>query len=106
MFRHIYRRREKNDITIKELTEMVNKLENVILLDVRSPEEHAEGHLKHSMNLPLYEIEKRIAKVVPDFNTVIIVYCKGGKRSRRAMEILQQKGYSNLYNLAGGLEGI
>ena len=106
MLRRTYKRKDKNDIGFKELKEMVNKLKNVVVLDVRSVQEYKEQHLPNSINIPLYEIEKYAVKMIPDLNSIIIVYCQSGKRSKEAIELLKKKGYSNLYNLENGLDGI
>jgi len=106
MFRSKHKRRGACDITVQELCEMANRLDNIILLDVRSPQEYKEGHLEKSINLPLYEIEKDAENVISDRNSVVIVCCKSGRRSKKACEVLKQKGYNNLYNLFQGLDGI
>ena len=105
-FKRRYKREDKNYITIQELMEMINKLDNVTLLDVRSVQEYEEGHLPGSMNFPLYEIERHAEKIVPDLNSIVIVYCQSGNRSEEAIRILKKKGYVNLYSLAHGLDGI
>jgi rhodanese-related sulfurtransferase len=106
IFKKLYKRKDDKDITIKELEEMIDKLENVILLDVRSIQEYEEGHLDNSINLPLHEIEVNAKDIIPDVNSIIIVYCQVGVRSKKAIEILKKKGYANLYHLENGLDGI
>lgn len=104
IFKKLYKRKDDNDITIKELEEMADKLENVILLDVRSIQEYEEGHLDNSLNLPLHEIEANAKDIIPDKKSIIIVYCQVGIRSKKAIEILKKKGYANLYHLKNGLD--
>lgn len=68
------------------------------LIDVRSPEEFAAGHVEGATNIPVGEVETRIA----DFgaqNQPIVVYCRSGVRSARAARILAGAGYRNVYNL-------
>lgn len=65
------------------------KDENAILLDVRTVEEYNEGHLKHSINIPLGEI--KFNKL--DKNKKIYVYCRSGSRSQSACFELTDKGF-------------
>src|SRR5262245_38095498 len=59
------------------------------LLDVRSPGEYAGGHLPGAVNIPVDEIERRLAEVGPR-DGELILYCRSGHRSGRAAEILRQ----------------
>ncbi len=101
--------REDKDISIEEINEMMHLNTNIILLDVRSPQEYKEGHLIGATNIPLYELE---GKIKEDYNKdedkkkTIIVYCQTGARSKKAIRILQKYGFSSLYHLKNGLDGI
>jgi len=72
--------------------------ENVILLDVRSPEEFEAFHLEDSILIPAGELESRIDEL-PYKEDIIIVYCKAGIRSEKAVEILSFYGYINVYDM-------
>lgn len=74
-----------------------------VLIDVRTPEEYASGHLQGALLLPVDRIAQDIAKQVPDKHMPIRLYCRSGRRSALALEALQQLGYTRLQNL-GGLE--
>lgn len=74
-----------------------------LLLDVRTPEEYAQGHVPGSRNLPLQEID-RAAKEIPDHSTPLFVYCLSGARSRQAVSMLQRMGFEKLTNI-GGIRG-
>ena len=76
---------------------------NAILLDVRSPEEYAEGHLQGAVNIPHDRIGAEIAAVVPDKSAQVILYCRSGRRANTALETLRAMGYTNVSNY-GGLE--
>lgn len=97
---------EDNSIDYKSAKMIMKNDKDAKLVDVRSPQEYKEGHLPSSINLPLYKIEEQCENFLPDINTAIIVYCQSGNRSNKAMEILQNKGYKNLYNIEGGLDNI
>ena len=64
-----------------------------------------EGHLNGAIVVPYYEISKRIENIIPNKEQEIIVYCKNGGRGETATEILNKLGYTNVYNLKGGIEG-
>lgn len=74
--------------------------EQVILLDVRTEEEYITGHIPNSTLIPLDELEERINEL-KDKNQKILVYCKSGRRSVIACEILDAYGYTNVYNIGG-----
>ncbi len=74
--------------------------DNYTLLDVRTPEENAQGAIPGSLNIPNTELRERIAEVPAD--KPIVVYCGVGLRGYLAERILRQKGFENVFNLSGG----
>lgn len=79
-----------------------DKLKKSVLVDVRTPEEFAEGHLPNAINVDVKNenfIEKvsEIKKKEP-----VYLYCKSGMRSKKAAEILDSLGYKKIFNLDGG----
>ena len=92
------------EISYSELLEMLK--EGSILIDVRTRQEFLEEHLKGAILIPYYDIYKKIVSVVPNKNETIIVYCKNGGRSSKACETLRTLGYTNVFNLKGGIEEI
>ncbi len=82
---------------------------NVLLLDVRTPEEFegtAEakfGRLNNAINIPVQELEKRINELDNYKNKEIIVYCSHSHRSPRASYMLTQKGFNKVTNMQGGM---
>ena len=75
----------------------------VIILDVRTPQEFAEGHLEGAIPLPLDDLEKDAAALLPDKTAEILVVCRSGVRSRIAAGMLAEMGYVNVFD-AGGIE--
>ncbi len=73
------------------------------ILDVRSPAEFAGGHLPGAINVPVDQLESRITTVVPDKATPLLVHCRSGGRSAKAIPILQKLGYATVLDL-GSLE--
>ena len=74
-----------------------------IWIDVRTPEEFAEGHLAGAHNIPYDQIESGIAALNLEKETPIYLYCRSGRRSGIATEALGKISYTRLTN-AGGLE--
>lgn len=97
-----YRSINNKDVSYKKAIEIVNK-SNGILLDVRSKQEYNEGHLQNAINIDLYSLSNEIYNKIPNKQSIIIVYCASGKRSKQAQEILESLGYTNVYNLKGGI---
>jgi rhodanese-related sulfurtransferase len=72
-----------------------------LVIDIRGPGEWNAKHLSESVNVPLQQLQKRIAEVPRDRR--IAVHCAGGYRSSIAVSILNQYGITNLVELAGGI---
>jgi rhodanese-related sulfurtransferase len=68
------------------------------LLDVRSPQEYAGGHLPGAVNIPVQELDRRLAELGPR-DGALVTYCRSGHRSSRAAEILRAHGFTNVHNL-------
>lgn len=72
-----------------------------VLIDVRSAEEYAAGHLLPAILLPVQNIAEQINTIVPDKNETIYLYCRSGARAENARQQLQQQGYTHIINLGG-----
>ena len=94
------------DIDYNMLQDMIKNDSNTILLDVRSIQEFNEGHLLGALNLPLGELKNKVGLLIPNHGQTIIVYCQMGGRSKKASNILIKMGYTNVYQLKGGLDSI
>ncbi|MGN1327923.1 MAG: rhodanese-like domain-containing protein [Clostridia bacterium] len=93
--RKIFFRIDKTDLKYEEAME-IYKSGNAILIDVRTPEEYEKKHLSGAINIPIYEVEN-IEDEINDKDTVLLLYCKTGKRSKIVKSILLQNGYKNVY---------
>ena len=102
MKKKLFRQMEKFDIDYEELERM--KLNGAQIVDVRSSREYSEGHIEGSINIPDYEINKKFKKFFTNYNQIIILYCSSGNRSKNACKKLIKKGYTNIYNLYGGID--
>ncbi|RKH50157.1 rhodanese-like domain-containing protein [Corallococcus interemptor] len=68
------------------------------LVDVRTPEEFAAGHLPGAMNIPVDELPQRLAELGSPRKPVVI-YCRSGARSSRAEALLKERGFQDVFNL-------
>ena len=66
--------------------------------------EYQEGHLAGAINIPEYEIIRRVEKEITKKNQLIVIYCQYGGRSRNVYIMMRKLGYTNVYNLYGGLD--
>ncbi len=101
-----YRNSEENNIDYENAKTILKNDKQAILVDVRSPQEYKEGHLDGSMNYPLYDLERNAEKLLKSKENTIIIYCQSGSRSQRALKLLQEQGYTNLYQIEGGLDNM
>jgi adenylyltransferase/sulfurtransferase len=94
------RRINSFDITAKQLA---GKLagEPLFLLDVREPEEYQICFISGATLIPLKQLPERLTEI--DGSREIVAYCRTGKRSAQAVELLRQAGYTSAKNLAGGI---
>jgi rhodanese-related sulfurtransferase len=69
------------------------------LIDVRTPEEFASGHIEGAINIPVQELQQRMDEVSSD--EPVVLYCRSGNRSNQAAQILDGAGYSGVYDLGG-----
>ncbi len=74
------------------------------VVDVRTPEEYAEGHIPGAVLVPNESIGKELPGPLPDQNAVLLVYCRSGVRSKQAAEKLARLGYTQIFDFGGILE--
>ena len=93
-----------NDIHI---TEFQTKMESseYILVDVRTKQEFAEGHIKGAINIDYLSENFSIEIQELDLENPVLLYCRSGNRSGKAMKIMNELGYLEVYNLEGGIKG-
>ncbi len=75
---------------------------DVVVLDVREPDEYAEGALPGALHIPRGHLEAQVEGRITDKNASVVVYCAGGVRSAFAARTLGELGYSNVLSMAGG----
>lgn len=98
--------RYEDQISYVEAREIMKENPLTMLLDVRSKQEYDEYHLDGAVCIPTYELANEILKVTINKEQPIICYCQSGARSRKAVNLLKQMGYQNLYEIRGGIDNL
>jgi adenylyltransferase/sulfurtransferase len=98
-------KREIKEIDPTELKRMQQSQQNFTLIDVREPDEVAEGAIAGSEALPRGQLELKIDTITSDKDQPIVCYCGGGGRSALAAQTLKRMGFKNVMSLAGGYKG-
>jgi sulfur-carrier protein adenylyltransferase/sulfurtransferase len=89
------------EVTVEELKRRIDAGEDVFILDVRNAEEYQLCRIPGSVLVPLPELARRYREVPADRE--LVVHCKSGMRSAKAVQFLRQQGYGRLKNLKGGI---
>jgi rhodanese-related sulfurtransferase len=96
-------------LTVQQLRDGLTKAPSMsqkgfILIDVRSPEEHATGFIPGTdMNIDYRDIQARHRDIGAQLDDHVVVYCKSGRRSNIAAETLADLGYRHVYNVSGSM---
>ena len=88
-------------ITPQEAKAIMDTETDYIIIDARTTEEFAQGHIENAILIPEYEIAERAEKELPDKNQLILVYCRSGRRSKIASDELVKLGYTNVKEFGG-----
>jgi adenylyltransferase/sulfurtransferase len=90
------------EISVSELRKLIESKADIQLIDVRERSEYLNSNIQGE-NIPLGTIEDHISRIARDKK--VVIHCKMGGRSRKAIEVLEKKyGFTNLYNLTGGID--
>ena len=92
---------EFEQISQSEAKEIMDSGVSYFLLDARTQEEFDEGHIEGAVMIPEYEIESSQDKLPSDKDTLILVYCRSGRRSKIAAQALCDLGYTNVKEFGG-----
>ena len=94
---------ENIEVVTPEEMQEISELEDVQLIDVRTPEEFDEGRIANSQNIDYFSetFEEDIQKL--DKTKPVVVYCKSGKKSAECADKMKDKGFVKIYDLEGGI---
>jgi len=105
IYQYVRPKEERNYTSVKvaEAYDMIREDKDIYILDVRTREEYRKGHLRNAKNISLDDFEKRIGKVPA--NKKVLVYCRTGARSVRAVRRLEVAGHPSLFHMHEGYRG-
>ena len=88
-------------ISQDEAMQMMQDQTDYLIVDVRRPDEFAEGHIAGAINVPNEEITDEMPELLPDKDHLLLIYCRSGNRSKEASQKLADIGYTNVYEFGG-----
>ncbi len=94
------------DITPQEAFTLIQSNQNnpdFVIIDVRTPQEFAEGHIENATNIDFYSEAFRDMLNNLDENKTYLVYCRSGGRSGSALDIMAELNFKEVYNVSGGI---
>lgn len=84
---------------------LIKDSKDLIIIDVRRYSEFKEKKIPNAINIPVEELEWEIEELKESKDKPILVYCKAGHKNALACQMLEEEGFTNLYNLGQGLLG-
>lgn len=91
-------------LTAQGAVQLINR-ERAVVVDVRDAEEFAAGHMTGAKNVPLDQLEAKLATTVKNKNLPLLLVCATGSRAQRAVATAKKLGYEQAQAVAGGLKG-
>ena len=88
-------------ISQDEAMKIMEEESGFLIVDVRRPDEFAEGHIEGAINVPNEGIAEEMPEELPDKDQLLLIYCRTGRRSKEASEKLAKIGYKNVYEFGG-----
>jgi len=88
-------------ITSADLVERLETADAPVILDVRSPEEYAEGHIPGAINVPYDQIPANLDSLESFVSAEVVVYCRTGRRAGVAEKVLREAGFTRVLDLEG-----
>ncbi|MGB2814659.1 MAG: rhodanese-like domain-containing protein [Dehalococcoidales bacterium] len=95
------------DIGVQEAFELIQSNQgnpDFVIVDIRTPEEFNEGHIENSVNTDFYSETFREELDKFDKSKTYFIYCRSGNRSGRAMPVMKELGFQEVYNLSAGIK--
>ena len=96
------------DLTVQEAFDLIEEEQgnpDFAIIDVRTPEEYADGHIENAVNIDFRadDFEDRISEL--DKDKTYVIYCRSGVRSAGALDVMEQLGFNEAYNVLEGIIG-
>lgn len=93
------------DVSREELVQMLEQERVGLLLDVRTPEEFAQGHVAGAVNISHDRIAERMEEIAAFEDQSVVLYCRSGRRAGIAASVLREAGFEDLAHLDGDMLG-
>ncbi len=93
----------QKNVTVKECEQMMREIANLQIIDVRTPIEFDSVSIQNSVNIDYKKPNFKDSILMVDKNLPVLVYCRSGKRSYNAMQIMISLGFKEVYNMQGGI---
>ncbi|MDO5654551.1 MAG: rhodanese-like domain-containing protein [Flavobacteriaceae bacterium] len=96
---------QSNVVDVVSVTEFEQRITepNVQIIDARTAKEYTDGHIENAQNMDVLQIENFRTEIQKlDKEKPVLVYCKSGKRSQKASQILEEEGFTKVIDLKGG----
>ena len=94
---------EYADVTVAEAKALIEEKPDMVILDVRTPSEFDDGHIEGAINIPVDYLAGRLDELSKDDE--LLVYCRTGNRSARAVGILEDAGFTKIFHMDEGITG-
>jgi rhodanese-related sulfurtransferase len=89
-------------LNVHDTLRLMNDKKTVVV-DVREEKEYADGHMPHTVNIPLGKLAERAGELEKSKENPVVVVCRSGARSKKGAVILAKNGFKELYSLNGGV---
>ncbi len=93
----------RSDLEVTAVSELLENNKDVVVLDVRTPEEYKEGHLEGAELINFYDADFEARVKALDKEKEYVIYCRSGGRSGKATEKMEELGFKNIHNMNGGI---
>ena len=92
---------EIRHVSMDDIVKIMEENKDYVIVDVRTPDEYAEGHIPNAINIQNETINETVYNKLKDKNQLILIYCRSGSRSRQAAYKMQKLGYTNIVEFGG-----
>ena len=92
---------EIRHVSMNDIVKIMEENKDYVIVDVRTPDEYAEGHIPNAINIQNETINETVYNKLKDKNQLILIYCRSGSRSRQAAYKMQKLGYTNIVEFGG-----
>ena len=82
---------------------LINNNDDALIIDVRTSAEFGKGHIRGARNMPIATLKDKLGSLPQNKDTAVLAYCNSGASSNSACRMLSKSGYSNVHNIAGGI---